>query len=140
MASGCADCHTGTDVGGTTFQKFGVVEDYWKKTGSQEIDKGRFDLTKDAADMYVFKVPSLRNVEMTPAYFHDGTVAALPEAVQIMAQFQLGVTLSDDDVYSIVAYLKSLTGTIPAEFKEAPVLPTAGFGVTPATAGVGKAR
>ncbi len=140
MATGCADCHTGSDVGGTMFQKFGVVEDYWKKTGSQEVDKGRFDLTKDAADMYVFKVPSLRNVEMTPAYFHDGTVATLPEAVQIMAQVQLGATLPEEDVESIVAYLKSLTGTIPAEFQEAPVLPTAGFGVTPATGGVGKAR
>jgi len=60
-------------VGGTLFQKFGIFGNYWKETGSQLIDEGRFNETKAPADKYLFKVPSLRNVVMTPPYFHDGS-------------------------------------------------------------------
>lgn len=63
---GCSTCHNGAGVGGNMFQKFGITEDYWKETGVQEPDKGRIDVTKDPSDLYVFKVPSLRNVAMTP--------------------------------------------------------------------------
>jgi len=105
------------------FQKFGVVEEYWKATGSPEVDKGRFGFTKDPADLYVFKVPSLRNVAMTPPYFHDGSVATLPEAVRIMARVQLGRTLTAGEVTEIVAFLESLTGPSPADFVTAPILP-----------------
>lgn len=84
--TGCIACHNGAAVGGGIFQKFGVVEDYWTATGSQQPDKGRFDVTHDPQDTYVFKVPSLRNVAMTPPYFHDGSVRLLPEAVRIMAK------------------------------------------------------
>lgn len=87
---GCATCHNGAGVGGGMLQKFGLVEDYWKETGSPTPDKGRFDVTHDPADLYVFKVPSLRNVAMTPPYFHDGSVAALPDAVRVMAKVQFG--------------------------------------------------
>ncbi len=80
MEKGCSGCHNGPGVGGGIFQKFGVREDYWKETRVSEPDKGRFDVTKDPADLYVFKVPSLRNVEMTPPYFHDGSVSSLAEA------------------------------------------------------------
>lgn len=125
--SGCISCHNGVDVGGQTFQKFGVLEDYWKATGSKQIDKGRFDVTQDPKDMYVFKVPSLRNVAMTPPYFHDGSVATLPQAVNIMARVQLGKHLSDRQVADIVAFLDSLTGPLPRDFKTAPQLPAAGF-------------
>ena len=113
------------------FRKFGVVEDYWKETGSQEPDKGRFDVTRNPADMYVFKVPGLRNVAMEPLYFHDGSVRTLPEAVRIMARVQLGKTLSDQDTNAIVAFLGSLTGKVPQNFAEAPVLPPAGFAPAP---------
>jgi hypothetical protein len=65
---------------------FGVVEPYWKVTGSQTIDNGRADVTKNPDDLYVFRVASLRNVAMTAPYFHDGSVAALPEAVRVMAR------------------------------------------------------
>jgi cytochrome c peroxidase len=65
IKTGCVACHNGAGVGGATFQKFGVVEDYWKATGSDPIDKGRFEITKDSADLYVFRVASLRNVAMT---------------------------------------------------------------------------
>ena len=64
---GCAACHNGVGIGGQMFQKFGLVEEYWKTAGSQEIDKGRFGVTQDPANLYVFKVPSLRNVVMTPS-------------------------------------------------------------------------
>ncbi len=64
---GCVACHNGVGIGGQMFQKFGLVEEYWKATGSQETDKGRFGVTQDPADLYVFKVPSLRNVVMTPS-------------------------------------------------------------------------
>ena len=124
--TGCVACHNGVGVGvgGGMYQKFGVVEDYWKATGSNPIDKGRIDVTKDPADLYVFRVASLRNVAMTPPYFHDGSVATLPEAVKVMARVQLGVTLSDADTRDIVAFLESLTGELPANFATAPVLPS----------------
>jgi cytochrome c peroxidase len=123
MSRGCVACHNGVGIGGQLFQKFGVVEEYWKATGSQEIDQGRFGLTKDPADLYVFKVPSLRNVAMTPPYFHDGSVATLEEAVQVMARVQLGSGLTDDETHEIVAFLRSLTGPLPSNFATAPALP-----------------
>jgi cytochrome c peroxidase len=122
--TGCVTCHKGVGVGGGMYQKFGMVEDYWIATGSDPIDKGRADVTKDPADLYVFRVASLRNVAMTPPYFHDGSVATLPEAVKVMARVQLGVTLSDADTHDIVAFLENLTGELPANFATAPVLPS----------------
>ena len=88
-------------------------------------------MTNNPSDMFVFKVPGLRNVSMTPPYFHDGTVATLPEAVRIMAKVQLGKTLSDQQTNEIVAFLGSLTGKVPQNFATAPVLPAGGF--TPAS-------
>ena len=131
MDVGCVACHSGAGLGGTMYSKFGVTEPYWKATGSKGIDKGRFDVTKDSGDMYVFKVPPLRNVAMTPPYFHDGSVAALPDAVRIMARVQLGKTLNDEQVAHIVAFLDSLTGKLPAEFAGVPTLPPSAFAETP---------
>lgn len=125
--TGCAACHRGVGVGGGMFQKFGLVEDYWKETRSQAIDKGRFDVTGNPADMYVFKVPSLRNVAMTPPYFHDGSVATLPEAVRVMAKVQLGMELPNEDVDAIVAFLDSLSGRLPEGYTTAPELHAAAF-------------
>jgi cytochrome c peroxidase len=127
MLVGCITCHNGVGVGGGMYQKFGLVEDYWKATGTPAPDKGRFDVTKDPADMYVFKVPSLRNVVMTPPYFHDGSVATLPEAVRVMGRVQLGRMLSDEQIGRIVAFLQSLTGSLPEGFATTPVLPVAPF-------------
>jgi cytochrome c peroxidase len=124
IGTGCIACHQGVGVGGSAFRKFGIVEDYWKATGSETIDKGRFDVTKDPKDLYVFRVPSLRNVAMTPPYFHDGSVPTLPEAVKVMARVQLGVTLKDADLRDIVAFLESLTGELPANFATVPALPS----------------
>jgi cytochrome c peroxidase len=124
---GCATCHNGAGVGGGMLQKFGLVEDYWKETGSPTPDKGRFDVTHDPGDLYVFKVPSLRNVAMTPPYFHDGSVATLPDAVRVMGKVQLGRTLTEPQVARLLAFLDSLTGRLPADFVRAPILPAAEF-------------
>lgn len=114
--TGCASCHNGAGVGGNSFQKFGVTGDYWKETGAKTPDKGRADVTKDEADLYVFKVPSLRNVAKTSPYFHDGSVDDLNRAVKIMGSVQLGKTVSDKDAADIVVFLGSLTGAVPANY------------------------
>jgi cytochrome c peroxidase len=115
--TGCVECHNGVGVGGGMYQKFGVVEDYWKATGSDPIDKGRAEVTKDPVDLYVFRVASLRNVAMTPPYFHDGSVATLPEAVKVTARVQLGVTLSDADTGDIVAFSEKPNKRVAGELR-----------------------
>ena len=105
-------------MGGGMFQKFGLVMP-WRDSR----DLGRFELTKQDSDRMVFKVPSLRNVEKTGPYFHDGSVATLEEAVKLMGHHQLGKELSDADVKSIVVFLDSLTGPLPKEQIAAPTLP-----------------
>lgn len=132
---GCIACHNGPGFGGGVFRKFGVTEDYWKETGVSEPDKGHFDVTKDPADLYVFKVPSLRNVAMTPPYFHDGSVSSLSEAVRIMAKVQLDKKLTNEDIAGLTAFLASLTGKLPDNFIAAPILPAASFGSDAAKAG-----
>jgi cytochrome c peroxidase len=133
MSFGCAGCHSGITVGGQMYQKFGLTQDYWTLTGSVEIelfkarDKGRFQDTKNEADAYIFKVQQLRNVAVTPPYFHDGSVAELPQAVRVMAKLQLGRDLTDADAADIVAFLESLTGDVPASFAAVPVLPVAPY-------------
>ncbi len=115
------------------FQKFGIFEDYRKETGTQQIDKGRFDVTHNPGDLYVFKMPGLRNVAMGPLHFHDGSVRTLPEAVRIMAKVQLGKTLSAKDTAAIVTFLGSLTGKVPQHLAEAPIVPRGGFDPKPAS-------
>jgi hypothetical protein len=123
-----ANCHKGRGVGGgPEFAKFGVVSQYWKATGSWPIDHGRFENTKNEQDRYMFKVPGLCNVAMTPPYFHDGAALSLRKAVCIMATVQLGIDLSDSEVDEITAFLGSLTGKLPEGFERAPVLPVGGF-------------
>lgn len=107
---GCAACHQGQNVGGNLYQRLGIFENYFKKSKSDKADQGRYNVTKDQRDYHVFKVPSLRNVELTAPYFHDGSVQSLGGAVQIMAYYQLGLSLSARDSSCIVAFLKTLTG------------------------------
>lgn len=123
IETGCAACHNGVDVGGNAYRKFGITREYWKATGSKTIDKGRFEVTNDPADLYVFKVPTLRNIAMIAPYFHDGSVATLPQAVRVMGELQLGKKLTDGQVGSIVSFLDSLTGPLPPGFAAAPALP-----------------
>ncbi|MGH9545132.1 MAG: cytochrome-c peroxidase [Terriglobales bacterium] len=110
---GCASCHQGMNVGGNMYQKLGVMAPYFADRGHiTKADRGRFNVTGDPQDMYMFKVPSLRNVELTPPYFHDGSAASLPDAVRKMAKYQLGRHLTDQEVELIVAFLKTLTGQL----------------------------
>jgi cytochrome c peroxidase len=97
-------------------QKFGLTKDYWLETGAEKPDPGRFAITKKEEDRYVFRVPMLRNVAKTAPYFHDGSVERLDRAVRIMASVQLGRTLDDATVDSIVSFLESLTGEVPSNY------------------------
>jgi cytochrome c peroxidase len=115
--SGCTACHNGPAVGGASFQKMGVVEPY-KATSPAE---GRVAVTKQEADRFNFKVPTLRNVELTYPYFHDGEAATLKEAVATMGRIQLGKTFTSKENGQIVAFLRTLTGDQP-NFKM-PILP-----------------
>lgn len=116
VGNGCIACHRGSLLGGDSFQKFGVVKDYWLATGSTKIDTGRFAATKKEEDKYVYRVPMLRNITRTGPYFHDGSVATIEQAVRVMAEVQLGKNLAAEDVADIVAFLDSLTGAIPAHY------------------------
>ncbi len=115
--SGCTACHNGPAVGGNSFQKMGVVEPYQATSPAE----GRVAVTKDEADRFNFKVPTLRNVELTYPYFHDGEAATLTQAVDTMGRIQLGKKFTAEENASIVAFLKSLTGEQP-NFKM-PILP-----------------
>jgi cytochrome c peroxidase len=117
LDTGCPTCHSGFTVGGQMFQKIGLVHPYPTK------DLGRYDVTKNEADKYVFKVPSLRNVAKTWPYFSDGSIKDLPEAVRLMAWHQLGKKLTDDEIQSIVTFLGTLTGRIDTKFVAKPALP-----------------
>jgi len=116
ISTGCAGCHNGTNFGGTMFQKFGVTKDYWLETKSEKPDVGRFAVTKNEQDRYVFRVPMLRNVAKTAPYFHDGSVERLDQAVRIMASVQLGRELDDAALADITAFLESLSGEVPANY------------------------
>lgn len=111
---GCTTCHTGPALGGQMFQKFGLIRGpYWDYTGSEHIDSGRVAVTGKAADKFVFKVPSLRNVAETAPYFHDGSINDLSEAIEIMGKTQLAQELTAEDIEKIEAFLRCLTGEIP---------------------------
>lgn len=124
MEQGCAGCHGSPYVGGQMYRKFGLFETYQKYTKSEKVDEGRYAVTKNENDRYVFKVPVLRNVAMTPPYFHDGSVDKLAEAVWIMGKVQLGKDLSKQQVQEIVSFLHSLTGKIPEDVLTVPLLPS----------------
>jgi cytochrome c peroxidase len=108
---GCITCHQGVDVGGNMFQPFGVLGDYFGDRGSvTKADLGRFNVTGNDEDKFVFKVPSLRNIALTAPYFHDGSAKTLEQAVTTMAKYQLGRELPPKDLEQIVLFLKTLTG------------------------------
>lgn len=123
MDVGCTACHSGTVLGGQMYQKFGLAGNYWDFTQSSRVDNGRFLVTKSESDKFIFKVPSLRNIEKTHPFFHDGSVTDLAEAVKIIAKLQLNRDLTEDQVNEIVIFLKTLTGTVPAELATAPEMP-----------------
>lgn len=108
-SSGCTACHNGPLLGGNSYRKMGVVEPYRANSPAE----GRSAVTGKDADRFSFKVPTLRNVELTYPYFHDGEAETLGDAVQVMGRIQLGRSYSESDNRKIVAFLKSLTGRQP---------------------------
>ncbi len=117
---GCAACHGGVNMGGSGYFPFGVVER--PKDEITAGDKGRFTFTGSESDRYVFKSPSLRNIELTTPYFHSGKVWCLKEAITIMGSAQLGISLNEADVLNIEALLKATTGIQPQV--DYPILPS----------------
>jgi cytochrome c peroxidase len=109
-SSGCVACHNGPAVGGGSYQKMGVIKPY--KTDNEAI--GRAGVTDKDSDRFFFKVPTLRNIELTYPYFHDGAVNTLTDAVNTMGTIQLGKQFSEQENAQIVAFLKTLTGDQPA--------------------------
>lgn len=117
---GCVSCHQGINVGGNLFQKFGIFYDYLAERGDiAEADLGRINSTGREVDRHVFKVPSLRNVEVTAPYLHDGRAETLEQAIAIMGRTQTGKTLDDRDIALIAGFLKTLTG----EYRGEPLAP-----------------
>jgi len=115
---GCHSCHAGAYLGASMFQRAGIA-----KPWPSAADQGRFQVTKDDVDRMMFKVPSLRNIDKTAPYFHDGSVGSLEAAVKAMADNQLGRQLTGEEAASIVAWLRSLTGEIPADYIKQPAPP-----------------
>lgn len=112
---GCSSCHQGRLLGGNMYQKFGIFRRPNPKAESRLFDRdlGRYAVTGKDEDKFVFKVPSLRNVEHTAPYFHNGSAATLEDAVAGMGRYQLGRELSRTEIDSIVSFLKTLTGEWP---------------------------
>lgn len=107
---GCVACHQGMNIGGNLYQRLGVMRDYFAGRVITHADRGRYNVTHHTEDMHVFKVPGLRNVALTPPYFHDASMPTLDEAVMVMARYQLGVELPQPDRDALVAFLYSLNG------------------------------
>jgi cytochrome c peroxidase len=108
---GCISCHHGVNVGGNLYSKFGVI------VNPNIKHLGKYNFTKKDKDKYYFKVPSLRNIEKTLPYFHDGSIDNLNKAVKLMSLYQLGREITDMEVSKIVEFLKSLNGVIPKSEK-----------------------
>ncbi|CCE25722.1 cytochrome c peroxidase [Methylotuvimicrobium alcaliphilum] len=115
----CASCHAGPALGGLSYEKMGVKRNYFTQRGSVQtaVDNGRFNVTHQEADRYLFKVPVLRNIELTYPYFHDGSVLSLADAVRIMGEVQLDKTFTNEEIAKMVAFLGTLTG----EYKGKPL-------------------
>ena len=110
-AKGCISCHQGVNIGGNMYNKFGVFTD------ANSSNLGRYNVTHRERDKYYFKVPSLRNVERTAPYFHDGRTYSLKAAVYDMALYQLGRKITPQEVDKIVAFLHALNGRFPADIE-----------------------
>ena len=123
METGCTACHAGPLLGGNMFQKYPFFGTHKELTGSTVDDLGKMQATKSEADKYMFKVPSLRNVAETWPYLHDGSVKQLDNIIQVMAKGQLNKELTPAQNGEISAFLKTLTGEVPAAAKQVPALP-----------------
>jgi len=111
----CAVCHTPPVYGNSTPFNIGLEH------GKEKPDLGRFNVTRNEADRSAFKIPTLRSIELSAPYFHDGSVATLKEAVRYMASggkpdpnkspLLQPTNLSEAELDKIVAFLNTLTST-----------------------------
>lgn len=114
----CSSCHVGRLVGGQSFEYMDLKADYFKDRGNPlNSDVGLKGFTKKPEDQHRFKVPTLRNVELTAPYLHDGTVTTLDDAVRIMGTYLSGMPIPEGDRALIVSFLRTLTG----EYKGKPL-------------------
>jgi cytochrome c peroxidase len=120
LRTGCEACHAGRDMGGNSYEQLGAARTWPDQTS----DPGRAQTTTQSRDQMFFKVPTLRNVDQTGPYFHDGHVKTLEEAVRLMGEHEAGTELSDADVHSIVTFLHALTGEIPTQYIQPPATET----------------
>ena len=120
LDSGCTACHGGILLGGSSYQRFGAARNPGAELLPPE-DRGRFAVTGDVSDEFAFKVPVLRNIDLTAPYFHTGKVWSLEEAVEVMGQAQLGRDFTEAEIDQITTFLGSLTGDQPVV--DYPVLP-----------------
>ena len=110
----CATCHVGVNLGGESYELMGLRRHYFADRGTEltEEDNGRFKQTQQERDRHRFKVPGLRNVELTWPYYHDGTRATLEDAVRDMGRYQSDVDMTTKEIDDVVAFLRTLTGEI----------------------------
>lgn len=111
---GCINCHQGVNLGGNLYQSFGLTH----RIDAKSNDSGLYSVSKDPRDNHVFRVPSLRNIAETAPYFHDGSIAGLSDAVELMAISQLGVTLTSDQRHNLTQFLHTLTAPKPQILEE----------------------
>ncbi len=123
IETGCTACHMGPLLGGNMFQKYPLFGTHKELTGSTVDDFGKMAATKTEADKYFFKVPSLRNIAETWPYLHDGSIKEMDKTIQIMAKGQLNKELTPEQTSEITAFMKALTGEVPADAKVVPVMP-----------------
>jgi len=107
----CSKCHTGFDFTNYAFENNGLYTVY--------ADSGRFRVTGIETDRAKFKVPSLRNIELTAPYMHDGSKQTLESIVEHYnsggvihpnkSQFVKPLGLTQEEKDDLVAFLKSLT-------------------------------
>ena len=107
---GCISCHNGVNIGGNLFQKIGIINNYFK---NEPKNFGRYNITKEEKDKFYFKVPTLRNIELTAPYLHNGSIKDLKSTIEIMLKYQIGTIYEKSDIENLEMFLNTLTGEIP---------------------------
>lgn len=126
VEAGCAACHFWVNLSGPVpglafrmgegfYELFPTFRGsrYDRQYDLTGDDTGRFEVDGRPKHKYMWRVPTLRNIELTAPYFHNGSVADLDEAVRVMGKTQFDKELTDGQVDDIVSFLKSLTGRFP---------------------------
>ena len=112
----CATCHAGVNMGGLSYEMMGQRANYFQdreinaKSGLTDSDNGRWAQTKVERDRYRFKTPTLRNVSLTWPYYHDGSVATLEKAIEMMAEYQVGRKMPEAEIAKVKTFLDAQTG------------------------------